>query len=199
MIFGVIPAAGKSSRMGVPKLALPLGDRSILEHAIAALQASAVTTVVVVGKHVAQLVPLVEKANAHALILETETAQMRETVEAGLTWIESRFHPTAKDAWFLLPADHPVLDPEVIRQLAAAQSAAPIVVPVNDGKRGHPVLFAWSEVARIRAFPQEQGIDAYIREHQSDVLELTVAHPGIHTDLDTWQDYERMLRAVESS
>lgn len=192
MIFGVIPAAGKSTRIGVPKLALPLGDRSVLEHAIAALQAAGVATVVVIGKHVPQLVPLVERANAHPLLLDTETAQMRETVEAGLAWIESQFHPSGDDAWLLLPADHPVLEPEVIRKMVAARNSAPIVVPMNGGKRGHPVLFAWSEVAKIRSFSREQGIDAYVREHQSAVLELTVEHPGIHTDLDTWQDYERL-------
>jgi molybdenum cofactor cytidylyltransferase len=192
MIFGVIPAAGKSSRIGVPKLALPLGDRSILEHTVAALQAVSVKTVVVIGKHVPELLPLVEKSTAHSLLLEAETLQMRETVEAGLAWIENKFHPAPDDTWLLLPADHPVLDPEVIRILLAASEKAPIVVPIHGGKRGHPVLFAWREVGRIRAFPRDQGIDAYVREHHSDVLEVAVEHSGIHADLDTWQDYERL-------
>ena len=38
MIFALIPAAGKSTRMGRPKLALPLGEKTVLEHVIAALR-----------------------------------------------------------------------------------------------------------------------------------------------------------------
>jgi CTP:molybdopterin cytidylyltransferase MocA len=196
MIFGVIPAAGKSSRIGLPKLALPIGKRTILERAIEALQVASVTTVVVVvGKHVPQLITLVEKAGAHALLLDTDTAHMRQTVEAGLRWIESRFQPAATDDWLLLPADHPVLEADAIRLLLAGRRMNParsIVAPTYLGKRGHPVLFAWSHVAEIRKFPEAQGIDAYLRAHNSEVLELAIDHPGILRDLDTWDDYEEL-------
>src|SRR5205807_132449 len=36
--FAVIPAAGQSTRMGRPKLALPLGGRSVLERVLAAVR-----------------------------------------------------------------------------------------------------------------------------------------------------------------
>ena len=38
MPYALIPAAGKSRRMGRPKVSLPLGGRIVLEHVIAALQ-----------------------------------------------------------------------------------------------------------------------------------------------------------------
>ncbi len=34
MIFAVVPAAGRASRMGRPKLSLPLGGRTVLEHVV---------------------------------------------------------------------------------------------------------------------------------------------------------------------
>ena len=53
MRFAVLPAAGKSTRMGRPKLALPLGERTILEQVVAALrQAEVEHILVIVGPHV---------------------------------------------------------------------------------------------------------------------------------------------------
>ena len=37
MRFAVVPACGHSTRMGRPKLALPLGDRTVIERVVAAL------------------------------------------------------------------------------------------------------------------------------------------------------------------
>ena len=46
--FAVVPAAGRSERMGAPKLLLPLGDSTVIEHVLAAWTASPVTRTVVV-------------------------------------------------------------------------------------------------------------------------------------------------------
>src|SRR5438105_3807703 len=102
MILGLIPAAGKSTRMGRPKLALRLGECSILEHVIHALRAGEVEHVlVIVGPHVSELIPLAQAAGAEALLLPNETRDMRATVEAGLNHLEERFRPQQDDAWLL--------------------------------------------------------------------------------------------------
>src|SRR3954452_21150957 len=86
--FAVIPAAGKSTRMGRPKLSLPLGGRTVIEWVIDMLRRAGVEHVlVVVGPHVPELIPLAEGAGAHAYLLSKETADMRATVEAALQWL----------------------------------------------------------------------------------------------------------------
>ena len=68
MTFAIIPAAGHSTRMGRPKLSLPLGERTVLEHVIAALRQGGVDHVlVVVAPHVAELVPLANAARRGGL------------------------------------------------------------------------------------------------------------------------------------
>src|SRR4051794_1347041 len=100
MTFALIPAGGRSRRMGRPKLALPLGRRSVLEHVIAALhQAGVEHVLVVVGRHVADLTALAERAGAHALLLPDETEDMRATVAHGLRWLEDRFQPQPDAGW----------------------------------------------------------------------------------------------------
>src|SRR5205807_6089865 len=115
MTFAVIPAAGKSTRMGRPKLALPLGGLTVLERVLGALRRGGVEhPVVVVGPHVRELAPLAQGAGAHVCCLAGETADMRATVEQGLRWLEERFRPRPGDDWLLVPADHPALAAGVV-------------------------------------------------------------------------------------
>ena len=116
-ILGLIPAAGQSARMGAAKLALPLGDRSILEHVIAVLHEAGISEILVVlGPRTAKLATSARTAGAQVLVLAEQTADMRATVERGLDWLEQHLHPAPADALLLLPADHPTLDAGVIRR-----------------------------------------------------------------------------------
>jgi len=196
--FGLIPAAGKSVRMGRPKLALSLGGRTVLERVLAAVRAGGVDeTLVVIGPHVAELEPLARREGAHVLALAEETADMRATVERGLKWLEERFAPAADDRWLLLPADHPALDAAVVRRLLAARanSERSIVLPTFEGKRGHPALIDWLHVAALGALPPGEGLNVYFRQQKEQSLEVPVASGDVLLDLDTPEDYAR-LQAV---
>ena len=88
--------------MGRPKLALPLSDRTVLEHVVAAVHNGGVPDVVVViGPGTSFLQPLAERACARVYLLPEDTPDMRATVQAGLAWLEQQFQPTEDDAWLL--------------------------------------------------------------------------------------------------
>ena len=196
MIAAVIPAAGKSTRMGRPKLALTLGGRTVLERVIDALKAAAVDPVLVVlAPHVADLADIARQAGAVVLVLANETPDMRATVEQGLSLLEGQYRPTSTDQWLLIPADHPTLDPAIIRELVKARASHPeysIVVPTYQGKRGHPTLIDWKHVAGLRELPPDRGINSYLRACQAETLELAVASGDVLLDLDTPEDYRRL-------
>ncbi len=196
MIFAVVPAAGLGSRMGRPKLSLPLGGQTVLGQVVAALRQGGVDAVLaVVGPHDPGLAALAEAAGACVLRLPEATADMRATVERGLRLLEERFHPRPDDAWLLAPADHPALDADVVRRLWAAYAARPsqsIMVPVHDGRRGHPTLIAWRHVSGIRAHPGGKGIDDYLRSRPEQILEVPAPSAAVLWDLDTPEDYERL-------
>jgi CTP:molybdopterin cytidylyltransferase MocA len=195
MTFAIVPACGHSARMGRPKLALPLGDETVLGRVVAALRGGGVERVlVVVGPHVPELVPLAHATGADVLALTEPTADMRETVERGLARLEDRHAPQSEDWWALAPGDSPAITSEVVRQLlAAADESRSVVVPVFGGRRGHPVLLRWSHVSGIRAMPKERGVNAYLRRVAGETRELPVADAGILADLDTPEDYARTL------
>jgi len=203
MIFALIPAAGKSTRMGRPKLALPLGDRSVLEHVIAALHEAGIEHIlVVVGPHVPELATIARRASADVLLLEEETADMLATVKRGLAWIDHHHRPTEEDTLLLLPGDHPTLVPGVLKQLTQAAQQAPdrsIAVPTAAGKRGHPALIRWKHVANICSLPPESALNTYLRQYPNETLEVFVNTREILFDLDTPKDYEEMRKRLDSA
>jgi molybdenum cofactor cytidylyltransferase len=197
-MMALIPAGGKSVRMGRPKLLLPLGERMVLEHVVAALRRAEVEHVLVVAAaHLPPIVTVAEKAGAHVLPLAGETPDMRATVEQGLRWLEERLRPRPEDGWLLVPADHPTLDPAVVRHLLEAHAANPdrsIFLPTFQGRRGHPALIAWKHVEGIRSLSPGQGLNVYLREQAAQTVEVPVSSADVLCDLDTPEDYERLLR-----
>ena len=195
-LFAVVPAAGKSVRMGRPKLRLPLGQSTVIEHVVRALREADVhEVVVVIGPHVRDLASLVEQAGGRAHVLDEETPDMRATVLEGLSWLEQHHHPTMADDWLLIPADHPVLEPDVIRSLTLARNvhqSKSVFIPRHGTKRGHPALLAWTHVDGIRSMPVDQGINVYLRERAEETLEVEVTTDSVLIDLDTPEDYNRL-------
>jgi molybdenum cofactor cytidylyltransferase len=234
MTFAVVPAAGRSTRMGRPKLSLPLAGSTVLQLAITALRSGGADPVVVIlAPEAPDLAELAEAAGASVCRLPSATEDMRETVVHGLDWLEERFRPRPEDDWLLAPADCPLLDPEVVRLLRqhyqdfrdpykpdaqaretgiaspslARRACSPslarracergsILVPVYDGRRGHPVLLAWRHVEAIRALPPGTGLNVYLRMHAGEMAEVPVASNGVLCDLDTPEDYERLRQAA---
>src|SRR4051812_44303307 len=89
MIAAVVPAAGRSERMGRPKLILPLGGSTVIAGLIRALRGGGAEEVVVVappadfaGADV--LIDEATRAGALVVVADSATADMRASVELGL-------------------------------------------------------------------------------------------------------------------
>jgi molybdenum cofactor cytidylyltransferase len=196
--FAVIPAAGQSRRMGRPKLLLPLQGKPVIAHVVGAFRAAGVDTVlVIVAPGAAALTEAAASAGAEVLALVAETADMRATVTQGLDWLEVHCGPKDAEPWFLAPADHPTLDAAVVRQLLAAAAAEPsrsIFLPTFAGRRGHPALLRWQHTVALRRLPPGEGLNVHLRTQAAQTLLLPVATADVLCDLDTPDDYERLLR-----
>jgi molybdenum cofactor cytidylyltransferase len=202
--FALIPAAGKSTRMGRPKLALPLGDRTVLGHVLAALQRANVEHIlVVIGPHVAELVPIVEAASADYLLLPEETPDMRATVEAGLRHLQQRFTPAVDDALLLVPGDHPTINAGVVEHLLECRRSThadkSIFVPSHQARRGHPTLIDWKHIAAMQALPAGEGFNTYLRRHPEETLEVPVESAEVLFDLDTPADVAALERRQQTN
>ncbi len=189
--------------MGAPKLLLPVGARCVIEWVLHALRESGVTrTLVVAAPRDDELARLAERAGAITLRLEADTPDMQATCQHGLRWLRDAFAPTDDDAWLLCPADHPTLDARVARAVREAGEASPahsIVVPTFEGKRGHPTWMRWRHADAVLALPPDTGVNVHLRRHRDETLELAWPDGAILRDLDTPDDYARLLRDVGAS
>ncbi|MCX7700951.1 MAG: nucleotidyltransferase family protein [Gemmataceae bacterium] len=193
--FAVVPAAGLSRRMGQPKLTLPLGRQTVIEHVIAALHEGGFQSVVTVAPAQDQLASLAQQAGALVLELPEPTSHMRETVQFTLDYLYRRFNCPSESFWLLVPADHPCIDSELIRSLRnelATQPELSIAVPVYRGRRGHPTLIRWKHYSSLSDFDASLGLNLYLRQFPGETLEITVDNPDVLLDLDTPEDYLRL-------
>jgi molybdenum cofactor cytidylyltransferase len=193
--FAVVPAAGRSERMGQPKLLLPWRGRTVIEHVLVAWQAGGVErTVVVLHRDDEELAGIAQRMGAEVVAPAVPPPEMKASVRAALAHLESHFGPAPEDAWLLAPADMPTLNHEVIRQLIASANNHPgaILVPTFNGRRGHPVLFRWPMAAEVHCLNDSEGVNALLARHP--VAEIPVAEPAVLRDLDTPEDYARLQR-----
>jgi molybdenum cofactor cytidylyltransferase len=194
--FALIPAAGLSRRMGRPKLLLPLRGKTVLEHVLTALQAGGVDDrLVVVAPDNEELGRVAERAGANVLRLEQATRDMRASCEHGLAWLSAHLQPQPDDGWLLVPADHPTINPDLVRALLAAANAttSAVLVPEFQGQRGHPVWIRWQVAAEISKLEPDVGLNQLIRRHADRTLVLDWPDAEILRDLDTPADYDRLV------
>ncbi len=202
--FAIVPAAGRSARMGSPKLLLPWKGRTVFEHVLETWQSSQVESVVVVIHPTdTQLAAMARSIGAHVVVPSTPPPDMKSSVQHGLGFCRDHFKPQPEDAWLLAPADMPAFTVETINHLLDQFAALPpmddrpILVPSYGGKQGHPVIFPWAVAVEVDALASDEGINALTARHQP--IEVPVADDGILSDLDIPDDYTRLHNRYDPS
>jgi molybdenum cofactor cytidylyltransferase len=86
--------------------------------------------------------------------------------------------------------DQPAVPAAEIRKLVGARRAgARLVVPVWEGRGGHPVLVDLAYREELLTLVPEKGLRALFESHRADVLRLPAGSPYVTRDMDTWEDY----------
>jgi molybdenum cofactor cytidylyltransferase len=195
MIAAIVPAAGRSTRMGRPKLLLPIGGTTVIARVVTELRAGGAPLVVVVAPPAeiegsAALVAEAEKAGAQVIVPQAPTTDMRASIDLALRWLE---RAPAPDWVLLAPADSPGLTAEVVGRLIDATNAHPgaILAPAFRGRRGHPIVLPWSIATEIRGMPPVSGVNSLIAAKSSSVVEIEMDDASVIEDLDTPEDYSK--------
>ncbi len=189
-IAALILAAGFSSRMGALKPLLPLGHATLLDRAIQCFRRGGIEDVTVVLGHDAEKIRPVALQNGVKCVFNPRYAQgMLSSIVAGIQSFDS-----AIGAFFLLPADIPLVKPETIRHLLRASDshAAPVLYPCFGGMRGHPPLIRLDGLRDLDPF-QAGGLRHYLRALDDRARHVEVMDGGILMDCDTPDDYRRIL------
>ena len=189
-IAALILAAGFSSRMGALKPLLPLGHVTLIDRAIQCFRRAGIEDVTVVLGHEAEKIKPVVLRNGAKWVFHPRYARgMLSSIVAGI-----RSFASIIEAFFLLPADIPLVKSETIRYLlrASENHAAPVVYPCFGGMRGHPPLIRIDSLRNLDPF-QEGGLRHYLRALEDRALHVEVMDGGILMDCDTPDDYRRIV------
>jgi len=199
MIPAIILSAGRSSRMGRAKASLPLdGDDTFLTRIVRTfLDAGVDDVVIVVGHEADEIVGTFAASGLPARFVvnrEYDRGQLSSLV-AGLRLID---RPGVVAALVTL-VDVPNVAPATVRAVVECyrRTHAPIVRPTSGARHGHPLLIDRSLFPELRAADPAAGAKPIVRAHASAAGDLPIADEGAFTDIDTHEEYARLLGETE--
>lgn len=195
MIPAIVLAAGKSTRMGRLKAALPASrEETFLTRIVRTFGAAGVEKLVVVLGYQAEVL----RADLDRAGLTPEIA-MNPGFEAGqlsslLVGLEAAAAVDV-EAVLLMLVDAPFVSQQTIRAVIERfrTTGALIVRPVRGDEHGHPVLIARSLFPLLRRADPATGIKPIVRAHVSAAGDVAVDDPGAFMDIDTPDEYARII------
>ncbi len=189
MIAAIVLAAGASTRMGRPKQLLPLPGGTVLSTVVSRLLEGPVERVVVVLGHDADAIRRGAglPPDPRVAVIENDDWQegMASSLRCGLQ--------ACADAEAVLVAlgDQPGLEPDVAKRLVDGfRRGAPLAVPVQGDRRGHPVLFSRSLFPSLLGLTGDVGAKEVVARHWSEAARIDASPLP---DLDTEEDYRRFI------
>jgi molybdenum cofactor cytidylyltransferase len=199
--FGaVVLAAGASTRMGEPKQLLPWSGRSLIRHITETVLASpAWPVVVVLGANLERIRPEIVRLPVIVVANRDWSEGLASSIRTGIGVLES--FSLSLDAALLTLCDQPALSTGLIDRLAGVhlQSGRSMVATQPELPRGAqgtahpgpPALFARCHFHELMELRGPGGARPLFARHP-DLL-ATVAAPEMAGDLDTPDDYRRLL------
>ncbi len=86
-----------------------------------------------------------------------------------------------------------LIDRQTIDALVARFAPGRIIIPVHGGRRGHPVIFAADLFDEILELSPDQGLNTVVRRQPERVVEVFVENAGVLRDIDTPEEFARLL------
>jgi len=196
MICAIVLAAGCSRRMGAQKVLLPFGEKTILSHIVDRLFATKVKNIYIVAGYQAKKIEKELSGSQISIIYNSRyESGMLSSVRAGLCGL-----PKECKAVLVALGDQPSISSKLIDEMIQSFfiKKKKIIVPLYNGKRGHPILFSIIYKNEIINNFDEVGLRGLLQAHDSDVYEMNVSDPSVLMDMDYPNDYKREIETYES-
>ncbi len=191
MLAAVILSGGSSSRMGSPKALLPYQGRPFLEHLLeVTVHRQIGERRVVLGAHAESIAKSIDLSADEIVINDEWERGQLSSIHAAI-----RSLPAGTDGLLICLIDHPLISVDLVNELIEQfyVTHANIVLPVYEGRRGHPVIFPASLYDELLQAPMEKGARAVVWAHAEEVLEVPTNEEGCVLNLN---DPETLQRAT---
>lgn len=165
-IVALIPAAGKGSRYGMPKVDASYNGITFSQMILNTLTEAGV--------------------EIYHVIRDIDTPDMLASLKVGMNTFQSQnVHP---DGWLIWPVDHPTVRAETIKFMMNIFSSRTnsIIIPRHDNKNGHPIIIPASLAIPEQSPPN--GLKEVIMLSHLPVHFIEVDDSGILVNINTPED-----------
>lgn len=190
MISVIILAAGQSKRMGQPKMLLPWGKLTVIEHVIGTFLNAGIKDILVVTGGAREQVESAISQDPVRKIHNSDyaTGEMLSSIQCGLRAMLDQVEAT-----LIGLGDQPQVQEKNVRLICEEyrRSKSSLVVPSFQMRRGHPWLVTrplWNEILALK--PPESPRD-FLNGHADEIHYVSVDTQSVLADLDTPEDYEK--------
>jgi molybdenum cofactor cytidylyltransferase len=195
LISAVILGAGRSTRFGAKKQLVKFEGATLLETVVGRFLKSKVDDVVVVLGYAAEEIRTNSNFGRARVVVNPDYAQgLSTSLKAGIDAVNP-----AANAGVVALGDQPLISVRIIDLLVEKymETGGPIVAPFYQRRRGNPVLFDKSLFSELRNIHGDTGAKASLERHADKVVKVQVDDIGVLFDIDTQDDYGRLLKTLE--
>ncbi len=194
-VAGLVIAAGSSRRLGQPKQLLPFRGATLLDASLEnARQAPFDQRIVTVGGAGDVVRDEVDLSGFEVVESLRHTEGCSSSIVTALEAVEPQI-----DGLVLLLGDQPgVTQAAIAAVIEAGADGCDIAVCDYDDGIGHPFWFGSSVFADLADLHGDKAVWKLIESGRYEVRKAEIAGP-VPLDVDTWDDYERLLEDSASS
>lgn len=174
--------------MGQLKQLLPINKKPAIRHCLETIIASGINDIIIViGEGGEKIIQAINNLPVKIVFNKEPKSEMADSFRTGLQSVDAY-----STGVLVCLSDHPLISEETFKMLIKLHEEEPdwILIPVYNGKRGHPTLFPKSVINDIFLGINLREI---INRNPDRVKTVSVKDEGVILDMDTTDDYRIIL------